>query len=282
MQDDRIEAIVQCMALSGEDSTIQRIQTQHRIKLAEFWNIKPGSRVLEIGCGQGDTTAVLAYLVGEEGFVQGVDIAPPDYGSPITVGEAAAHLAKSRLGKRMRMDFETDVLSPDVDFPEQYFDFVVLSHCSWYFKSFEQISEVLARTRKWAKHLCFAEWDTRITAIEQLPHFLAVLIQSQVECFKETSLSNVRTLLTPDDAARLAENAGWRMIKEGMIHSPELQDGRWESDMTLANYPVDLDEISGIPPKFKSLIQSQADLLKAAARNSRPVQSMPTSLFIAR
>ncbi|MBW9235691.1 class I SAM-dependent methyltransferase, partial [Leptospira santarosai] len=60
---------------------IQSIQTQHRLKLAEVWGIKDGKRVLEIGCGQGDTTAVLAYLVGDKGFVHGIDIAPTNYGS---------------------------------------------------------------------------------------------------------------------------------------------------------------------------------------------------------
>ena len=72
-----LDTIVACMPQNGANSTIQTVQTEHRLNLANFWNIKPGSKVLEIGCGQGDTTAVLAYLVGDEGFVQSIDIAPP-------------------------------------------------------------------------------------------------------------------------------------------------------------------------------------------------------------
>jgi 16S rRNA A1518/A1519 N6-dimethyltransferase RsmA/KsgA/DIM1 with predicted DNA glycosylase/AP lyase activity len=52
----------------------------HRIELVDFWGIKPGSRVLELGCGQGDCTVVLADAVGETGHVDAVDPGAPDYG----------------------------------------------------------------------------------------------------------------------------------------------------------------------------------------------------------
>lgn len=55
-------------------------QMQHRLALVAFWAIQPGSRVLEIGCGQGDCTIVLADAVGEEGHVDAVDPGLPDYG----------------------------------------------------------------------------------------------------------------------------------------------------------------------------------------------------------
>jgi len=47
------------MASNESMEDIQRTQTDHRLKLVQFWGIKEGSRVLEIGCGQGDTTAIL-------------------------------------------------------------------------------------------------------------------------------------------------------------------------------------------------------------------------------
>jgi ubiquinone/menaquinone biosynthesis C-methylase UbiE len=92
MNNSVIDDIVECMAINGDNSNIQRVQTEHRVKLAQFWGIKEGSRVLEIGCGQGDTTAVLSHLVGETGFVHGVDIASPDYGSHITLGATVIYI----------------------------------------------------------------------------------------------------------------------------------------------------------------------------------------------
>lgn len=55
-------------------------QAKQRIRLVKRWNIKPGERILEIGCGQGDCTAVLATAVGATGHVVAIDPGPPDYG----------------------------------------------------------------------------------------------------------------------------------------------------------------------------------------------------------
>jgi SAM-dependent methyltransferase len=280
MSNNAVDYIVECMAISNGHSTIQRVQTEHRLKLAQYWGIKEGSKVLEIGCGQGDTTAVLAFLVGEKGFVQGIDVASPDYGSPITIGDSADYLKNSKLGKQIKMDFEVDILCPKVDFPENTFDIIVLSHCSWYFNSFEQFNEALKRIRKWGRQLCYAEWDARIKTIEQLPHFLAILLQAQYECYKVNSLSNVRTLFTPNDVKVIAENTGWNIISEESIVSTELQDGNWEVKKTLSDYHFELDKISSMPTKLKTLIRSEVNLLEESIENNQ-IKPMSTYAFIA-
>jgi len=261
-------------------SNIQPIQTAHRLKLAEFWEINAGSKILEIGCGQGDTTAVLAYMVGEKGFVHGVDIAPPTYGSPITVGDSAKYLQASSLGQRMIMEYEVDVSSPETDFQEQSFDIIVLSHCSWYFKSTEELKEVLRKTRKWGKRLCFAEWDPRIQTIEQLPHLLATLIQAQYEVFKENSSSNLRTFITPNDVRTITQEAGWTITDEQVISSPNLQDAQWEVSMTLMDSPNQIAKLTHLPTKLNSLIHSELDLLEESAQG-KTLHAMSTFTFIA-
>lgn len=69
----------------AEHTSVATHQTQHRISLVEFWEIKEGEKVLEIGCGQGDCTAVLATAVGESGHVTAVDPADLDYGVPLCI-----------------------------------------------------------------------------------------------------------------------------------------------------------------------------------------------------
>jgi ubiquinone/menaquinone biosynthesis C-methylase UbiE len=64
--------------------SIQHAQTLHRLALLQHFRISPGSKVLELGCGQGDCTIVLANAVGEEGSVVAVDPAPLSYGISIT------------------------------------------------------------------------------------------------------------------------------------------------------------------------------------------------------
>lgn len=61
--------------------SIQHSQTLHRLELLQHWNILTGSKVLELGCGQGDCTTVLASAVGDQGRVTAVDPADLDYGA---------------------------------------------------------------------------------------------------------------------------------------------------------------------------------------------------------
>lgn len=280
MNNDILTTIVECMATNTEMSEIQRVQTAHRFKLAEFWNIKEGSRVLEIGCGQGDTTAVLAYFVGENGLVHGVDIGSSTYGSPISIGDSAEYLMKSKLGKQIKIDFEVDILSLEADFLENSFDYIVFSHCSWYLKSFKEFSEILKKIRPWGKQLCFAEWDTKIKIIEQYPHLLSILIQAQYESFKQSSDSNVRTLFTPNDIKSITENAGWNIINDKTIFSPKLQDGKWEVDKILTDLDVELGEISNMPTKLKILIQSEVKMLEEFVK-SNEIKPLSIYTFIA-
>lgn len=44
-------------------------QISHRLQIVSFFNITPGSRILELGCGQGDTTIALAHAVGPGGHI---------------------------------------------------------------------------------------------------------------------------------------------------------------------------------------------------------------------
>jgi protein-L-isoaspartate(D-aspartate) O-methyltransferase len=44
--------------------------------LLELLEVEPGDRVLDVGCGSGWTTALLAHLVGPQGRVVGVEIVP--------------------------------------------------------------------------------------------------------------------------------------------------------------------------------------------------------------
>lgn len=59
-------------------------QIEHRIDFVSgpVWAIQKGKRALEIGCGQGDCTIVLADAVMQsgKGWVDGVDPGKPDYG----------------------------------------------------------------------------------------------------------------------------------------------------------------------------------------------------------
>ena len=272
-----IDEILSCMAIAKVYQEDQRIQTRHRIRLAKTFGIEPGDRILEIGCGQGDTTAVLAYLAGETGFVHGIDIASSDYGSPVSVGQSAEFLMCSSLGDRIRMAFEVDFLQDDAPLEKEGYDMVVLSHSSWYLKSHDELLAILIKARSLADRICFAEADIRIEAIEQLPHLLAVLIQAQIESVKAKSEANIRTLVARDDALRLMERAGWQIVEETRIVEPELQDGEWEIQYTLHEALHELESMETPSEKWGDLIQSMGELLQHYERKG---MSAPLGSYI--
>jgi SAM-dependent methyltransferase len=68
-------------ALGHSDTELERLEVQARIVdplTRRFWRaagVGAGMRVLDVGCGAGDTTLLLADLVGESGAVVGIDVA---------------------------------------------------------------------------------------------------------------------------------------------------------------------------------------------------------------
>ncbi|MEU8433869.1 class I SAM-dependent methyltransferase [Streptomyces sp. NPDC029216] len=253
------------MAAADHGPDIQLAQTRHRTMLVANWDITPGSTVLELGCGQGDMTAVLAEAVGPQGRVVAVDVAAPTYGSPVTLGESAARLAAGPLGPRIDFRFGTDVLTPSVDFPESTFDHVVLAHCSWYFASLAQLRDTLARVRPWARRLCFAEWDLTPLSGDQLAHLLAVLIQGQSEAAGSHGQGNVRTPFSREALLRLLPEAGWTADGSRSVDTEELQDGDWEIAACL-DLAGSEERLAALSEPVRRLVLSQADVLRAIAK----------------
>ncbi|MFJ4862848.1 class I SAM-dependent methyltransferase [Streptomyces sp. NPDC088748] len=253
------------MAAADHSPDIQLSQTRHRAALVAGWHIAPGATVLELGCGQGDMTAVLAEAVGPRGRVVAVDVAAPSYGAPVTVGESAARLSAGSLGPRIDFRLGTDVLDPSVDFPENTFDHVVLAHCAWYFTSLDQLRDTLTRVRPWARQLCFTEWDLTPASDDRLAHLLAVLIQGQIEAAGSHGEGNVRTPFSRESLLRLLPEAGWTADGSRPVDTEELQDGDWEIAACLDLVGTEA-RLAALPEPVRQLVLSQADVLRAIAR----------------
>ncbi|KAF8688385.1 Chromate, partial [Rhizoctonia solani] len=223
-------------------------QTVHRVNLAKAWNISQGSRILEIGCGQGDCTVVLASAVGDSGHVTGVDPAPLDYGAPATLGQAQSHLLKSKIGHRMSFVQADPIEFLKLGENHDTFDTAVLAHCIYYMSSPTVLLNTFRALFKVPsfKQVCVAEYALSASNIDGYPHVLAVLAQAMIEVHKdaEKSESNVRTVLGPEGISELGKEAGWLVSREGMIvPEKEQEDGRWEVGAVLEYTEVEIDRL---------------------------------------
>ncbi|RAH40120.1 class I SAM-dependent methyltransferase [Aspergillus brunneoviolaceus CBS 621.78] len=226
--------------------SIQHSQTLHRLVLLQHWNIPTGAKVLELGCGQGDCTTVLATAVGEQGSVVAVDPADLDYGAPYTLGQAQGHISQGSLGDRITwvqqppLDYLSSLHPPSPSSPlasqTKAFDAAVLVHSLWYFASPSLILSTLCALKQHSKRLLLAEWSLVATHPSAQPHVLAALTQAALECRKPISNSNVRTVLGPRRLTELALAAGWQLQSETRVQSGEgLLDGQWEVSACLSS-----------------------------------------------
>lgn len=253
LKEHGLDHLIGSMKIIGAD-TIQRAQLKHRMSLVKAFGLEPGMRILEIGCGQGDTTIVLADTVGDGGAVLAVDIADPDYGAPITLGEATAAIAASPLGSRVDFKLQTDLL----DLPEDSFDVAILSHSSWYFRDPGQLLAYLKKIRRMAKRICIAEWDLNFTRMEQRPHFAASAILALYSEFIDNE-GNIQHVFDSLQLQSMLQEAGWTVQETAVVDAGYLQDGAWEVDYALSIR----EEFSVAPPRIQSLASSLYALLEA-------------------
>ncbi|KAF5855025.1 hypothetical protein ETB97_010271 [Aspergillus alliaceus] len=219
--------------VSLHDSTqfsIQHSQTSHRLVLLQHWNIPTNSKVLELGCGQGDCTTVLAHAVGEQGRVVAVDPAELNYGAPYTLGQAQGHISQGPLGRRITwvqqspLDYLSSLSSPSsTSSPPasdpKAFDATVLAHCLWYFASPSLILSTFCTLKQHSKRLLLAEWSLVATHPSAQPHVLAALTRQRWSALTELALA-----------------AGWHLESETRVQGTEgLLDGQWEVSTCLSS-----------------------------------------------
>ena len=272
------QRIAERMATYPISPEIQVRQTAYRVKLADFWGIQAVQQVLEIGCGQGDTTAVLLDRVGPVGRVFAVDTGEPDYGSPVTIGDSMAHLATGPLGKGLEYQLGASLL--DLSPPDSpVYDIALLAHCTWYFRSSQELVDLLQALHSWTGKVCITEWDLQNDDERFEAHRLAVRVQDQVERFRPTTSANVRCAFTKDEVVNILEETDWRVIQDSGAMMAGLDDGRWEVENTLT-YSDEL--IVGLPLTLeeRQTIHQELDQVRRLSK-LRAVETLPSFTLIA-
>lgn len=221
---------------------IEVAQVEHRLNLLDSWNIPAGSRVLEIGCGQGTSTTVLASAVGPEGHVDAVDPGPPDYGAPYTLAQAQAHISSTAIGDRISWH-NADPMDFLAQNPDKKWDFVVFAHCIWYFDNQDVLVKMLAALKGRATNLLICEYAMKATEKAALPHVLAAITRASLEAHNKDSEANIRCMLAPDEIKKAAKQSGWTLdVEDSVVPGPNLSDGHWEtSDVKSTSF---LEEIN--------------------------------------
>ncbi|KAI0127668.1 putative SAM-dependent methyltransferase [Xylariales sp. AK1849] len=206
---------------------IEIAQAEHRIGLVNLWRISPGSRVLELGCGQGNATAVLAHALGPRGHVDAVDPGALDYGAPFTLAQAQDHISASVVGGRVAWHQATP--EAFLSSTNEQWDVAVLAHCVWYFASPRVLRSIMGALKGRVGRVCIAEYALYATETAAVPHVLATIARGQLEAYKVDSTQNIRSPLSPRAIREIAKETGWIVREEStMVPEVGLLDGGWE------------------------------------------------------
>ncbi|KAJ6572648.1 hypothetical protein B0H10DRAFT_2237437 [Mycena sp. CBHHK59/15] len=274
---------------------MQLAATEHRIDLVQKWSVYKGAHVLELGCGQGETTAVLAAAVGPTGHVTAVDPAPPTYvgshpclgalsndhfcsylGSPFTVMQTRAFLSDGILGAQIT--WHTSDVAAYLANDETQYDFAVFSHCLWCFRTFEDITSIFGVLKaRGIRRICIAEWSLSSPNIESQTHILAALTMAVLSNCEEAPERNVRMIISPHGIKELAKEIGLSLESEPFIDTRGKGplDGTWEVNTILRSSFTDrIDEFSR-NARERSLILALRDATVAShAQHKGAIESM--------
>lgn len=236
-------ATAAALQIIEEASIVGQIELRFRILESWFRDIGTARRqlsgqvVLECGCGQGDMTVALATLVQvadtNSGRVLAVDPAPLDYGAPVTLGQAQAHISKTVLGRTIdwiQQDPVDYIKTGMMDKSQP--QFIILALSTFYLPSEEYLSSLVRHLLQHAVErqdgvqplLLLSEWGMRASDPAAEAHLFAVKVQA----LRPIRDGNVRTVIHPERMIRLVEEAGWHLQNQGWINSPDVDDGRWE------------------------------------------------------
>ncbi len=239
-----------------------------RLATIHSWGVQEGNRLLDIGCGQGESSVALAAVVGDSGHITALDTASMDYGHPFTMRAAHEHIQQSVLGPRISFY----PLDAQTFFAEQRrptdaaLDGAVLCQSLFYFPDEGEVRALFATLRRaGVARIYAAEWSYAASRDAQRAHILATAAQALFYRCKPPQHrpgllreQNVRAGVDQQAILRAARAAGYKVARE-MLVTPgdDMREGEFEVGFVLG--PVFAQRVAET-----ELSQGQKDEIGAA------------------
>jgi len=164
---------------------------QWAAKVADGARVRPGQRVLDVGCGTGIVAREIAFRVGSGGRVVGIDPSP----GMLAVAAALAPAVEWRQG-----------VAEALPFPADSFEAVVSQFALMFFNDRRQALREMLRVLTPGGRLAVAVWD----ALDTMPAYASAvaLLERMAGRQAAEALRAPFVLGNPDDLARLFSDVG--------------------------------------------------------------------------
>lgn len=217
---------------------------QNRLTIVDAWSISAGLHLLDIGCGQGESSLALALAVSPLGHITALDPAQPEYGTPFTVAESHSYILKSSLGPRISFrqsdvpSFFRNVKPEDATI----YNGACLLQSLMYFPTLASVGDLFQTlAHAGIAKVYVAEYTFTADNEAQIPHYLAARAQALFYNYQGPHVpgvreQNVRAAPTPKAIEEAAFKAGFMVSREGKI-SPEekMREGYYEAKYVAGN-----------------------------------------------
>lgn len=254
-----------------ELTTVEWLLDHHKTKLHERretvdnFNLKPGDVVLDLGCGPGLWTHLLAEKVKPNGRVVGLDF------SQNLIKCAMENLKNDPLSKIIEFRKENFY---DISFEENTFDFIFFGNCFAYISDYFKVLEEMKRVTKKGGRIAAKDFDGALFIVHPIePHLSLKILTAAAQVLKENPLEHqfnnfigrkmhglflqagfkdvsttshaIQKLspLTPEAKRYITGNAEWHAkIGSPYLSEEDLKQWRAHFDPNSDNYILDLKE----------------------------------------